>query len=196
MSEHMPKHASDCNAGLAADSMLARVCAYWTSLRREGTPPARADIDALALGDALPHVFLAEIVTPRVARLRICGHKVESLMGMDMRGMPLSALFTGPARTELQEALAQVVRGARVTLALEAERGFGLPQVSARLALLPLADAAGRCNRLMGVLETEGEPGRAPRRFALAHALTVSSADVPAKAESPALRVIQGGRRF
>ncbi len=195
MSDHMPKHLSDCNGGHEAGSILSRVCAYWAGLRRNGAIPARADIDARALGEALPHVFLAEMVTPRVARLRICGHKVEGLMGMDMRGMPLSVLFTGEARADLQDALDQVTRGARVTLALEAERGFGLPRMTARLALLPLADAAGRCNRVMGVLETEGEPGRTPRRFALARALAEAADAAPARPGIPVLRVIEGGRR-
>ncbi len=196
MVDHMPKHASDCNGETGATSIIARVSAYWSSLRRDGRLPARTDIDPKALGDALPHVFLAEIVTPRVARLRICGHKVETLMGMDMRGMPLSVLFTGAARDEVQDALAQIAHGARVTLALEAEQSFGLPQVTARLALLPLADLGGRCNRVLGVVVTEGETERGPRRFALARMLSELSDTTPAQVEPPALRVIEGGRRF
>lgn len=195
MSDHMPKHLSDFNGGDDTRSVLSRVCTYWASLRRNGSVPARADMDARALGAALPHVFLAEMVTPRVARLRICGHRVEALLGMDMRGMPLSVLFTGEARAEVQHALEQVARGARVTLALEAERGFGLPRMTARLALLPLADAAGRCNRVMGVIEAEGEAGRTPRRFALARALPETEPPMQARPAAPVLRVIEGGRR-
>lgn len=194
MTEFLPKHVVDCN-GHAASSILARVSAYWASLRRDRQIPSRTEIDAASLGEALPHIFLAEMVTPRVARIRFCGHKFESLMGMDMRGMPLSALFTGRAREELIDALAQVASGVRVSLAIEAERGFGLPPLTARLALLPLSDGAGRCNRILGVLETEGEIGRTPRRFALVQERVQQIVATPPVAQTPTLRVITGGLR-
>ncbi|WP_071797053.1 PAS domain-containing protein [Natronohydrobacter thiooxidans] len=177
----------------ATPTLFARVCAYWSSLRENGTPPRRAAIEAQALADALPHVFLAELVTPRVARLRICGHRIEALMGMEMRGMPLSVLFVGSARDALAEAVEQTAKGARVILSLEAEAESGMPQISATLALLPLVDEAGRITRLLGVLDQRGETGRAPRRFTLARPVLDEPPAAPAR--RPVLRVIPGGRR-
>ncbi|MCC5962342.1 MAG: PAS domain-containing protein [Rhodobacteraceae bacterium] len=176
--------------------LVSQVTHYWDGLRCDGQIPARDAIDARALGSALPHVFLAEMVTSRVARLRVCGHRVEDLLGMDMRGMPLSTLFTGAARADLTSALAQVARGVRVTLVLQGETGFGLPALDARLALLPLADAAGLPTRVLGVLDVSGQIGRSPRRFVRATPLALPvAADTPPPARrAPVLRVIKGGR--
>lgn len=179
----------------ATYSTFARVCSYWASLRQDGSVPRRARIDPQALADALPDVFLAEIVAPHVARLRLCGHRIEDLMGMDMRGMPLSVLCQGDAREALAEALEQVALGARVILSLQAEDGFGLPPMQARLALMPLADEAGRITRILGVIERDGEAGRAPRRFALAKPLAQPDAVPQPARKPPVLRVITGGRR-
>lgn len=178
----------------ATPTLFARVCAYWSSLRENGAPPRRAAIEAPALADALPHVFLAELVTPRVARLRICGHRIEALMGMEMRGMPLSVLFQGSARDALTDAVEQTATGVRVILSLQSEAGFGRPQISATLALLPLVDEAGRITRLLGVLDQRGETGRAPRRFTLARPV-LDETPAAAPARRPVLQVIPGGRR-
>lgn len=175
--------------------VVADVTRHWSSLRAANQAPNRNQIDASAIAHALPHVFLAELVTPRVAKLRICGQHVEDLLGMDMRGMPLTALFQGKAREEIAEALEQVARGARVTLSLEGETGFGMPKLTAVLALLPLTDAAGQITRVLGVLEYAGEKGRTPRRFTLAQPLEAAAPITPEKrAPRPFLRVLQGGK--
>ncbi len=194
MSEHHMTHSAAALAGISGDSVFARVCAYWAILRENGTAPKRSAVDPRALGDALPHVFLAELVAPRVARLRICGHKIEDLMGMDMRGMPLTVLFQGNARDAVAEAVEQVSHGARVILSLEGETGFGLPEVKATLALMPLADDTGRITRMMGVIERRGEPGRTPRRFGLATPVSEQGPAVAPAPARPTLRVIDGGR--
>lgn len=173
-------------------SAVAQVSAHWSSLRVSGDLPRRSALDPQALGSALPHVFLAELVTRRVARLRICGHRIEDLMGMDMRGMPVSVLFEGAARDAVMEAVEQASMGARVILSLESAGGFGCPPLKATLALLPLTDETGQITRLMGVLDRHGDIGRAPRRFTLAQSVAdpVARRDVT----RPVLRVIQGGK--
>jgi hypothetical protein len=176
------------------------VCALWAGLPRDGLAPARAALDASALAPALPKVFIAELVTPRVARLRIVGHIIEDMMDMDLRGMPLTALFTAPARAVVTDALEQVGHGARVSLPLEAERGFGQPIVTGQLVLLPLCDANGHITRILGVLDYQGSIGRKPRRFAVtapsARALPpLAQAPQSATPRKPVFRVIEGGKR-
>ena len=179
-------------------SAVSQVCAHWSALRIDGELPRRSKVNPKDLGAALPHVFLAELVTPRVARLRICGHKVEDLMGMDMRGMPLSVLFEGKARAAITEAVEQAGMGARVMLSLESVGSFGQKTVSATLALLPLTDDTGRVTRILGVLDHQGEIGRAPRSFTLAEPVLDAPANPPKRPslapKRPALRVINGGR--
>lgn len=186
------------NDHIAPQSMqlVGDVTRYWASLRTGNDAPRRSRIEASAIAHALPDVFLAELLTPRVARLRICGQRIEELLGLDMRGMPLTALFKGRAREEIAEALEQVASGARVTLSLQGERGWGLPGMTAILALLPLSDETGRITRVMGVLERSGEKGRAPRRFILAQPLR-EAVELPARIPGKpcTFRVVQGGKR-
>lgn len=176
-------------------SIVSRVCQYWANLRKDGAVPKRSDVESRALADMLPHVFLAELVTTRVARMRICGHQIEDLLGMDLRGMPLSVLFEGSARADIAEALEQVQMGARVILSLESESGFAQPRISANVALMPLADETGRITRVMGVIERQGEIGRSPRRFKLVKPVVNAQPPAPAAAKRPALRLIVGGLR-
>lgn len=175
-------------------SAVAQVCAHWSALRADGKLPRRSDINPKDFGAALPDVFLAELVTPRVARLRICGHRVEDLMGMDMRGMPLSVLFDGKARAAVTEAVEQAGMGARVMLSLESVGSFSHKPLRATLALLPLADDTGRVTRILGVIDQQGEVGRTPRSFTLAEPVVEAKPERPVVAKRPALRVITGGR--
>jgi hypothetical protein len=195
MTEHVSPSGQELNADFAAASVISRVCAYWSGLRENGAIPKRSDIDASALGAALPHVFLAELITPRMAKLRICGHQIEDLQGLDMRGMPVAALFMSEARGQLAEALAQVALGARVTLSLKSAGRMGQPEMTATLALLPLVDPAGGITRVMGVLERHGATGQLPRRFDLATPVELTAELPPPSApKRPAFRVIQGGK--
>ncbi|MGY6549540.1 MAG: PAS domain-containing protein [Roseinatronobacter sp.] len=181
--------------GPAGEGHCDQVMAYWSSLRNVGKLPLRTQIDPAALGPALPHVFCAQIVAPEVARMRIVGHRIEHLIGMDLRGMSLTALCEGSARDAIGDAVTQVSMGARVILSLQGAAAFGQPLLRATLAMMPLADTVGRVDRILGVLETRGEIGRSPRRFALARpvdlGLEPSGADA---APRPALRLIRGGR--
>ncbi|MCL1628676.1 MULTISPECIES: PAS domain-containing protein [Roseinatronobacter] len=169
--------------------LVAKVCAHWAGLRTRHALPARGALDPAALAEALPHVFLGELVSPRVARIRLCGHGVEDVMGMDLRGMPLTALFGSDARDDIMAALEQVGRGVRAMLALQAEPGFGQPEMTAQLALMPLTGADGRITHVLGVLERRGQIGRRPRRFATARTAPVI------EDSAPMLRVIIGGKR-
>jgi hypothetical protein len=110
---------------------------------------------------------VAEGVAPGIARFRLAGQHIAALAGMEPRGMPLSCLFEAAARDELAQAITQVTRGARVVLALRAERGIGRPPLDARLALLPLADGEGQITRILGAFESCGQIGRGPRKFRL-----------------------------
>ena len=50
---------------------------------------------------------------------------------------------------------------------LRSPSGLGQPTIDGMLALMPLTDHEGRITRILGVLETRGPAGRAPRRFNL-----------------------------
>jgi hypothetical protein len=149
-------------------SVVDIVHAHWAELRHGRVAPARSELDPRNIASALEYVFVAELIAPGVARIRIAGAHFSDLMGMDVRGMPLSALFVGPARDEVIAAVACVATGARANIPLCAEKGLGRPALDGLLSMMPLTDHTGKICRILGVLGTMGQIGRAPRRFELA----------------------------
>jgi len=146
--------------------------AYWDALRDDQDLPRRDQINPRGMAGALHQVFMLERVAPGIARFRLAGMDINDLMGMEVRGMPISALFDPVARARLAE-IVEKVAAARtiVELDLEADRGIGRPALRARLLLLPLKGSSGEADLILGCLATDGKIGRAPRRFVIARAL-------------------------
>ena len=86
---------SDTGTGVNRFAMLAEVRGYWEGLRKGSDLPRRDEIDPRGIVGALENTFLLERVAPGVARFRLAGMQLHDLMGMDVRGMPLTALI-GP----------------------------------------------------------------------------------------------------
>ncbi|MCM2561078.1 PAS domain-containing protein [Lutimaribacter sp. EGI FJ00015] len=170
-------------------SHMAQVEAYWTALYRDGQPPARAQIDPRGIEGSLEHAFVAERITPGEARLRVGGSHLSALLGMEVRGMPLSALIAPAARQKLAETLQQVFDTpaiGRVTLHARGSRGQ--PELHGRLLLLPLRGDGSAVNRLLGCLVSDGARGSAPRRFDIRQAHIT-----PARGAGPAHAATQTG---
>lgn len=149
-------------------AMLAEVRAYWEGLRSAGDLPRRDEIDPRGIAGALENTFLLERVAPGVARFRLAGMQMHDLMGMDVRGMPLTALIDPAARARMSEQLETVFAGpGTLEVWLEAERGLGRPALEARMLLLPLTGLRGTTDLALGCLAIHGALGRAPRRFAI-----------------------------
>jgi hypothetical protein len=150
--------------------LIQQVRAYWEGLRPPGGGlPPRSAIDPRGLCGALEHVFIVERVAPGMARFRLAGMHLLDLMGMEVRGMPLSALFEPVARGRLPGALELAFQGqTALDLRIEAERAIGKPPLAGRLLLLPVLGNHGEPDLALGCLETTGRIGRVPRRFAIA----------------------------
>ncbi len=145
---------------------LGRVESYWEGLRNGRAMPTRAEVDPRGIADVLQYAFVLERVAPGIARIRLAGMHLNDLMAMEVRGMPLSAMFLPEARQEVQRAIAEVLESpAVVRLTLGSDKGFTRPPLDGQMMLLPLRDAHGHVTRILGVLETRGKIGRGPRRF-------------------------------
>ena len=163
---------------------IREVRAYWDALRDDQDLPRRDQINPRGMAGALHQVFMVERIAPGMARFRLAGMEINDLMGMEVRGMPLSALFDPAARARLAEVLESVMTSRRIVeLDLEADRSIGRPALQARLVLLPLKSAAGEADLILGCLACDGKIGRAPRRFVIARALETA---VEASAEKRA----------
>ncbi len=157
----MTQHVS--NTGF---SPIAQVEAYWEALRGTRLMPSRAEIDPRGIEQALEYSFIVERIAPGIARLRIAGSHLSDLMGMEVRGMPLTSFITPGSRRQVSDTLEEVFETpAACTLHLHSEEASGMPALDARMLLLPLKSDLGDVSRLLGVLIAVGDPGRSPRRF-------------------------------
>ncbi len=148
------------------EKSLAAFVAYWSSMRRGHDVPRRTDIDPRGIEALLENAFIAEKIAPGLARLRIAGTHLSDLMGMEVRGMPISALIAPEQREQLSELLVEVFdRPAIVKINLESPAGVGRQALKGTLLLLPLRSDLGDTSRAMGCFLTDGLIGRVPRRF-------------------------------
>lgn len=145
---------------------LASLLSYWDSMRRNGDVPLRTEIDPRGIEDLLRNAFIAEKVSPGLARLRIAGSHLSEIMGMEVRGMPLSSLIDLSDRTVLSDALVDLFeRPAKLRLEVSSPGSFRRAPMTGTLMLLPLRSDLGDISRALGCLVTTGEVGHTPRRF-------------------------------
>ncbi|WP_157937593.1 PAS domain-containing protein [Oceaniglobus roseus] len=151
---------------LALADCFGTLRAYWQGLCRGRIMPLRAEVDPRGIADVLDRTFLLERVAPGVARFRLAGMHVADLMGMEVRGMPVSCFMLPEARAAFAEAVEAVFEApAEVDLWLSGPpRLVGAASV-ARMLLLPLRDHEGEVTRAVGCLSATGLRGTPPHRF-------------------------------
>ena len=150
---------------------------YWEGLRDGGGVPLRSAVNPRGIERALEYAFILERIAPSIARFRLAGMHLSDLMGMEVRGMPLTSFFTPKARPRMAAALEGVFQGPEIAdLTLEGEGGFGKPELQARLLILPLKSDLGDVTRALGCLVADGQIGRAPRRFDI---ISASNSRIP-----------------
>ncbi|MBM7066774.1 PAS domain-containing protein [Actibacterium sp. 188UL27-1] len=146
--------------------VVGQLEAYWEELRRDRVVPPRSEVDPRRIENCLEYAFILERIAPGLARFRLAGTHLNDLIGMEVRGMPLTSLFTPDARKDVTEVLEDVFSNpATALLDLSAERGFGKPAIDGKLLLLPMKSDFGDVTRALGCLVTQGQIGRTPRRF-------------------------------
>ena len=147
---------------------LAQVEAYWEGLRAGRMMPTRAEVDPRGISGALEHAFILERVARGIARFRLAGTHFSDIMGMEVRGMPLTAIMTADGRPPAIDALEAVFETPAVLrLSLVAEGGIGRPPLSGEMLILPLRSDLGDVTRALGCFVATGSIGRTPRRFSV-----------------------------
>lgn len=149
-------------------SLIAQVEAYWSDQRKGALLPTRADINPRGIEAALPNAFILERVAPGIARFRLAGGHLCDLMGMDVRGMPITTMMDVDARVALVTPLEAVFKKpATAKISLLSPRSIARPAIDATMALFPLTDGNGDVTRALGCLVSNSRIGRTPRRFAI-----------------------------
>lgn len=150
----------------AGEKILQLVEAHWERMRDNETVPSQASVSPEALDDVLAHCFVLERVAPTIARFRVAGKQMNALLGVDVRGMPLSTLFSEDGREALAEVIKSVCdRPEIVEVPLTATRGLRRSVLRGRLLLLPLKDRDGGVTRIFGAIVLDGAVKRHIVRF-------------------------------
>lgn len=175
----------------AAFAPLSQLEAYWEGLRGTRLMPNRSEIDPRGIEQALEFSFIVERIAPGIARLRIAGSHLSDLMGMEVRGMPLTSFISPNSRRRVSDALEEVFETpATCVIDLYSDQSSGMPQLEGRMVLMPLKSDLGDVSRILGALVTCGEKGRSPRRFDVTQVTVrpiVPGAAMPIQKQTPKL---------
>ena len=145
---------------------LDKIERYWNVVRGNRLVPSRVEIDPRGLEGALGHTFILERITGGLARFRIAGSQISEITGLELRQMPVSALFSANSRDILSEALIAVFEDpACIKLRIESRGGFGRETLTGEMMLLPLRSDTGQIDRVLGGISLNGKIGRTPRRL-------------------------------
>lgn len=148
---------------------LAEMEAYWNELRGDRRLPQRRNVDPGRIGQALSSAFLIQRVAPSVARIRVAGERLSGLLGMEARGMPLTAFFSAEARVVVIDHITRLFdEPAIIELPIMSRRGLGRPKLAGRMLILPLIGDDGLVSAALGAIIVDGTIGTAPRRFDIA----------------------------
>jgi hypothetical protein len=149
------------------DKIIKDLFAYWDHLRGERLVPTRSEIDPRKIKGTLEHTFILEAVKNGSPRFRLAGIEVCDLLGMELRGMPISALFEPVDREILSNIVANVLQGPQIAqLRLEGQLAGGR-SVLGHMILMPLRDENRNLTRILGAATLDRELMRPPVRFTI-----------------------------
>ncbi len=165
------RHDQDSIAN-GSDNPITRVLTvletHWQELRGADLLPDRTSIDSAKLDAALPYSFVLERVATGIACVRVSGQRVNAYAGMEMRGMPITALFSGTSRLRLSSLLEDCFGGPSIIgIAISTEGSLLHRSRNGRLLLLPLAGHGGQVTKALGAIVLDAPEGLKPQRFAI-----------------------------
>ncbi len=170
--------------------LLEEAWRYWTSQRDGGAMPRRATMDPNAMGPILGHSMILDRVRPGTVRIRLGGHVLNRMMGMEVRGLPVRAFFDIADRTRVMRHIEMMFEApATLEFYMISDGPGGI--VTARMVILPLLDSSGDVTKALAVLVTDRDIVGPPRRFQLTHATAVpiTGAAAGATPEGPRRRI-------
>ena len=157
---HLPRNAADMR-----NPVIREVFAYWEGLRKGRLAPLRSELDPRKIGKVFDQVFMLEFNNAQDIRFRLAGMDLCQMLGMELRGMPLRALFSIGHRDQLARVIAEMAQAPEIVeLALKTPV-HNTPTLNARMLLLPMQDAQARFSRILGCLVSDDPPLQAPVRF-------------------------------
>ena len=146
------------NAQMSASATAARahqeMFAYWASLRRGASLPARVDLHPAGIKRMLPTVSLIDVKRdPDGAvdyRLRLAGTGLYSVYGREITGKTLNDVYNSAAVEYWREQLDKVVNERRPGVGVHSLAWKGSPHMSILWLRLPLATNGRDVDMILG----------------------------------------------
>lgn len=144
------------SAQLSASATAARahqeMFAYWASLRRGASLPARVDLHPTNMKRLLPTVSLIDVVggESRDYRLRLAGTALYSVYGREITGRKLDDVYNTAASEYWRKELDKVVDERRPGVGVHSLAWRGAPHMSILWLRLPLATNGKDVDMILG----------------------------------------------
>lgn len=143
------------SAQLSASASAARahqeMFAYWASLRRGASLPARVDLDPTSMKRLLPTVSLIDVVNePRDYRLRLAGTGLYGVYGREITGRMIGDVYNKDAFDYWRKELDKVVDERRPGVGVHSLAWRGSPHMSILWLRLPLASNGKDVDMILG----------------------------------------------
>lgn len=175
---------------IVRDPVLRAAIGYWDSLRGTHLVPPRMALDPAQMRPHLQNAAILEAPRPGTVRIRLAGARINALMGMEVRGMPLRALFDLADRGRVSDAAEQALADPAVLIldvrAPAPRHGVSrAEELRTQIAILPMADNDLATTRALYVMsDVEGATARSGDQYRW----SITSLDaVPIEANVPVL---------
>lgn len=146
--------------------LLDRALRYWSSLRSGSALPRREALDPRAMDSIAAHSMILDRVRPGTIRVRHGGRTICDVIGMEVRGLPIRALFGLEDRLSAV-ALIEACFEQPAILQMELVSADDGGRSRASLLVLPLLDHAGAVTKALCTLSTDTLALDRPLRFAM-----------------------------
>ncbi|MGB3408349.1 MAG: PAS domain-containing protein [Jannaschia sp.] len=146
--------------------LLEEAWRYWSSLRSGRNLPLREALDPRAMSFTLGHSMILDRVRPGTVRVRLGGRVMNSLMGMEVRGLPVRAFFEVAQRDRAIDLVEEVFEGPS-TLELDLLSQTDSGTTHGRMLILPLQDRSGIVSKAISVIALDRFDPEPPHRFTI-----------------------------
>jgi hypothetical protein len=150
------EHASPFDR-LVRDPALRSAIGYWDSLRGPALVPSRMALDPGQMRPHLQNAAILEVPKPGSVRIRLAGARINALIGMETRGMPLRSLFDLADRARISSAVEEALSEPAVLIvdAMAPAPRFAArreEEVRAQIAIMPMSDTDLAITRALYVM--------------------------------------------
>jgi hypothetical protein len=140
------------------DRRLRGLLAYWRGLRADKSDPRLADVDPVAMGDAVGYAMLLEALPEGDFRYRLYGTRIAERAGFDMTGKRTSKIPTHPSIAAFFGAVYRAAAMRRAPVFTRHAPPSRINVVHWTRLVLPLSGEGGRCDFLVGNIPGEPRP--------------------------------------